>query len=110
MSTSLELFYVKGLGNHIDYMLIFSFFFVVICESFILISFYFILSYFIYFFFFAHGPIEYEQFLNRCIWPIDGTLTSTITPCQSGPGNNGSKEIFYTPQRHSAVASPSDAV
>ena len=39
--------------------------------------------------FIAHGPIEYELFLNRSIWSIDGTLTSG----QSGSGNYGNEGI-----------------
>ena len=36
-------------------------------------------------------PIKYEYFLNRSIWPMDGTLTRTTTPDQSGPGSNGNE-------------------
>ena len=36
--------------------------------------------------------------MNKSIWPIDGTLTDTTTPDQSGPGRNGNKGVFHTPK------------
>ena len=39
-------------------------------------------------------PIEYKPFLNRSIWPIDGTLTGTTTPDQSQPGSNDNEDWF----------------
>ena len=30
-------------------------------------------------------PVEQEIFPNECIWPIDGTLTTSV---QSGTGSN----------------------
>ena len=33
-------------------------------------------------------PIEYEYFLDRSIWPRDGTVKGTTSLVQSGPGNN----------------------
>ena len=30
------------------------------------------------------------------MWPIDGNLTDTTTPGQSGPGSNGNKGVFHT--------------
>ena len=44
------------------------------------------------------------------VWPIDGILTGTITPDLSGPGSNGNKKVFYTPQNSRTGASQSDAV
>ena len=46
--------------------------------------------------------------MNNSIWPIDGILTGTITPGQSGPESNGNEGIFHTPQ--TPRASPSDAI
>ena len=39
-----------------------------------------------------------NKWLNRFIWPIDGILTSTNTPGQSGTGSNGNEEILQIPQ------------
>ena len=39
-------------------------------------------------FFFAHSPIEYEDFFNRFIWPIDRTLIGIFTLGQSELENN----------------------
>ena len=35
---------------------------------------------------------KYSKWLNSFIWPIVGTLTSTTSPGQSGPKNNGLRE------------------
>ena len=48
--------------------------------------------------FFAHGPMEYEYFLCWSICPIDGTLTGTTTPGQSGHWNNSNLEPHYQMQ------------
>ena len=40
------------------------------------------------FIFLAYVPIEYESFLNRFIWLINGTFTDTTTSGQRGPGSN----------------------
>ena len=37
-----------------------------------------------------------NNFANRSIWPIDGTLTNTITSGQSEPGSNGKYGVFIT--------------
>ena len=37
------------------------------------------------------------KWLNSSVWPIDGTLTGTITPSQSGPGSNGNEELLRIP-------------
>ena len=44
------------------------------------------------------------------IWPIDGTLTSTTTQDQSGPGSNGNERVLYITQSSRIGASPSYAV
>ena len=36
---------------------------------------------------------------------MDGTLISTITPGQSGPGSNGKKGLLHTSQMSVTVAS-----
>ena len=33
-------------------------------------------------------PTEYEYLLNKPSWLIDGALTGTTIPCESGPGSN----------------------
>ena len=47
--------------------------------------------------------IEYILFLNRSIWPIDGTLICTTTQAQSGSGSNGNEEVLHTLQITSLV-------
>ena len=46
------------------------------------------------FLFFLSGRMRI--ILNRSIWPIQGTLTSTNVPGQSGPGSNGNEEVIHT--------------
>ena len=46
--------------------------------------------------FFAKGPIEYEYFFNRSIWPINRTVTGTTTPGQSGTRSNGNEGELNT--------------
>ena len=44
---------------------------------------------------------------NSSIWPIDKTLSSTITPDQSGPESDGSEGVLRIPQNSSITgASP----
>ena len=38
--------------------------------------------------------MEYEYFLNKFIWPKDGTPTVTTTPVPGGPGSNGNYWYF----------------
>ena len=38
------------------------------------------------------------QFLNKSIWLIDGTLTSTTILSQGGTGSNGSEVALHTLQ------------
>ena len=42
-----------------------------------------------------HGPIEYEQFLNRSIWLMNRTLTGITTLGQSGPGSNHDVVVLH---------------
>ena len=56
------------------------------------------------------NSFKYRKWLNISSWLIDGTLTSTITPSQSGPGSNGIEEILHILQKSITEASPSDAV
>ena len=39
-----------------------------------------------------------EKLLNISIRLINGTLTGTITPDQSGPNSNGNKQVVHIPQ------------
>ena len=50
------------------------------------------------------------KWLNSSIWPIDGTLISTIILGHSWSGSNGNESAIYIPQNSRAGASPSDAV
>ena len=61
-------------------------------------------------FFFSYNPIKYKWFLNRCIWPINGTLTGTTIPGNSGPKSNNNEEVLSISQISKTRASPSDAV
>ena len=42
--------------------------------------------------------------MNSSIWPIDGTLTGTMIPDQSGPGNNENEGLLFI-----TGVSPADA-
>ena len=46
---------------------------------------------------FLNGPIKHEWISNICIWLIDGILTGSTNPGQSGPGSNGNEEVLHTP-------------
>ena len=59
--------------------------------------------------FFAHGPIEYDWFLNRTIWPVDEIQTGTTT-AQGGPRINSNEGVLHTPKISRNKASRSDAV
>ena len=48
--------------------------------------------------------------LHSYIWLIDETLTDTVTPGQSEPGNNGNGGVLDTPQISRTEAFLSDAV
>ena len=50
--------------------------------------------FFSFFFSFAHGPFENVCSLSKSIWALDGTLTGTTTPGQSGPGSNVNKVVL----------------
>ena len=56
------------------------------------------------------NAFKYGKWLNSSIWPIDGILTGTTTPGQSGPESNGNKEVFHIFQISQTGASPSNAV
>ena len=47
--------------------------------------------------FVAHSSIEYEEFLNRSIRPIEGTLTNTIIVRQEVMTINGHFTLFRSP-------------
>ena len=49
--------------------------------------------------------IEYDQFSNTSIWPIDGNFSS-----KSGYASNGNKVVLYTPKIFRTEALLSDAV
>ena len=38
--------------------------------------------------------VEYKKFLNRSIWNVDGILTGTTNPGESGPGSNGNGMVL----------------
>ena len=46
----------------------------------------------------SSSPVEYKQFSNRSIWPIDGTWTSITILDQSGPGGNGYERLLISLQ------------
>ena len=48
--------------------------------------------------------------LNSSIWSIDGTLTNTTTPGQSGPGINGNEGVLQISQSSKTKVSPSDGL
>ena len=41
--------------------------------------------------------IKYGLYLKRFIWFIDGALTGTYTPVQSGTENNATEGVFHIP-------------
>ena len=44
--------------------------------------------------FLAHGPFEYEQFLNRSIGLIDGIITGTTTLGQNRLRSNYNEDVL----------------
>ena len=48
--------------------------------------------------------------LNKSIWPIDGTLTSTTNPCEGGPGSNDNERVYHTSQISRTEDAVSDTV
>ena len=62
--------------------------------------------------------IEYQVFqpitnnfqIDLSTWPIDVTLTNTITPDQSRPGSNGNGKVLHILKISRTRTSPSDAV
>ena len=61
-------------------------------------------------FFFARVSIKCKWFLNKPIWPIEGTLIGITTLGQSGTGSNGYEQVLHTSQISRSGASLSDAV
>ena len=51
-----------------------------------------------------------SKWLNSSIWPIDETVTGTITLGHSGPGRNGNEKVVHIPQSSWTEASSCDAV
>ena len=47
--------------------------------------------------------------LSSSVWSIDGNLTGTTIPSQSGAGNNENEGILQSPQSSRTGTSPSDA-
>ena len=60
---------------------------------------YIFVYFFLKIFYFENNLIEYESFLNKSIWPIDGTLTGSTTSDPSGPGSNDIEGLFKTTER-----------
>ena len=48
--------------------------------------------------------------MNSSIWLIDGILTGTFTPGQSGLLSNGNEGVLYSPQISRTGASPSGSL
>ena len=51
-----------------------------------------------------------HRWSNSSIWYMDGTLTFTSTPGQSGLESNGNKEVLYILQSYWTGATPSNAL
>ena len=51
---------------------------------------------------------KFSKWLNRSIWPINGTLTDTTTPSLSKPGCTGNEGALHIPQSSRTGASLSD--
>ena len=97
MSTCQCLFHAFRLGNHVHCMFISTFLVLFFLKSFIfctwLVS---CLGFMAYQPYFEHSPMEYEWFLDRSIWPIDGTLTSTTTLGQREPESKSDEGVLHT--------------
>ena len=59
--------------------------------------------------FFAHGPTEYGLFLDRYIWPMDGTLKVLPLSDKSESRCHGNKGVHHIRHISKTGASPSDA-
>ena len=88
MSARQGLFYAESLGNDVNCIFLSIFFAQLFFKKFSIFILHPVLS-------------NMETFLDRSVWPIDGTLIGTTSLDQSGPGSN-----VYT----GTGASPSDAV
>ena len=62
----------------------------------------FILVFYLFVCFFTRS-YQIQIILNRFSRVIDGTLTSTTTPAQGGPGSHGNEGILHTPQNWSVT-------
>ena len=51
--------------------------------------------------------LKYSKWLNKSIWPIDGTFKGMTTSDQSGLGN---EKVLYILQNFRTGASPADKV
>ena len=60
--------------------------------------------------FFCTWSTQIQRFLNRSILPVDGSIISTTTPSQSGPGINGNEGVLHTPEISTSGASSSVVV
>ena len=56
------------------------------------------------------NSFKFRKWFHIYIWPMDGTLTGSITTSQSGPGSNGNEVVLHILENFTAEASPSDAV
>ena len=54
--------------------------------------------------------IQIRIIFKQINWPVNGTITDTTTPSQSGPGSNGNKEDLHTLQISRTGASPCNVV
>ena len=43
-------------------------------------------------------PIEYEYFLNRSIWPVDGTLKGSTNPGEGEPTSKSNEGVLHIPR------------
>ena len=76
------IFHSKWLENYVYYKIIITFF----------------ANFFFWRVFFLYGPIEFEEFLNGFICPIDGILTISTALNHIGPGSNYDEEVLHTLQ------------
>ena len=84
MLTHLSLFYAKMLRNRV-LVRSYLYFFVIDSSEF---------SFFSFFFFLAHGPIEYVWFFNISTWNIFGIQTGTNTLIKGAPESNGNEVLL----------------
>ena len=51
-----------------------------------------------------------SKWLNISSWPIEGTLTGTTTPTQTGPDGNGNEVVLYISESSRTCAYLSDVL